>query len=95
MTEILANFEDYILNENNMINYLKYKITSNSNDNKQNKLKERNIIQTMAITFLRGFNLRKSVVLLDEAQNISHLGMKLVLTRIAESKYVIFSSFSA
>ena len=40
MTEILANFEDYILNENNMINYLKYKITSNSNDNNQNKVKE-------------------------------------------------------
>jgi hypothetical protein len=44
MTEILSNFENYILNENNMINYLKYKITTNSKEdfNNNNRLKENN-----------------------------------------------------
>jgi hypothetical protein len=39
MTDYISNFEPYILNTNNIQNYLKYKLKSFQNDNKKNDIK--------------------------------------------------------
>lgn len=55
----------------------------------------KNIIQFRVLNFLRGINFEKSYIILDEAQNASHLQMKTLLTRISDdSKLIIQGDLS-
>ena len=54
------------------------------------KLFDNKIIEVNVISYLRGVNLSRCLVVIDEAQNISKLGMKTILTRISDNcKYLI------
>lgn len=57
---------------------------------KMKKLLDQGIVKIMALTYLRGVNIDDSIVLMDEAQNMSKKSIKTLLTRIGEnSKYFI------
>ena len=57
---------------------------------KREKLVERGVISVMALAYLRGMNIDKSLVLIDEFQNTSAKQMKTALTRIGEkSKFIV------
>jgi len=43
-----------------------------------------------AVTYLRGRSLRRSFVIVDEAQNLEQLTLKTILTRIGEGSKVVF-----
>ena len=54
------------------------------------KLVELEIIKPLAIAYLRGVNIDRSIVLFEEAQNSTTRAMKTVLTRIGfDSKFII------
>lgn len=53
-------------------------------------LKMEGYIETLALSFLRGWNVDNAILVLEEAQNMSPLQMKLLLTRIGfNSKFFI------
>jgi PhoH-like ATPase len=43
-----------------------------------------------AVTYLRGRSLRKSFIIVDEAQNLEQLTLKTILTRVGEGSKVVF-----
>jgi len=59
-----------------------------------NKLKERQYIITIALQFARGINIDNSIVILEEAQNISIQDLKLFLTRLGENSIYIINGDS-
>jgi len=59
-------------------------------ERKVNKMKDRGLIQVMALAYMRGVNIDKAIVIFEEAQNATPRQMKTFLTRLGEdSKYII------
>jgi phosphate starvation-inducible PhoH-like protein len=54
-----------------------------------NILKERKIIETLPIAYLRGVSIDDSIIIVDEIQNITHDNMKTILTRLGENSKLI------
>lgn len=54
------------------------------------KLEENDFIEFIALAHIRGMNIENSIMIMEEAQNMSPLQMKTLLTRIGkDSKYII------
>lgn len=53
------------------------------------KLQEQGIIEVQPLTFLRGRTIDNTIIIVDEAQNISYDNMKTILTRIGENSKII------
>lgn len=68
---------------------IKYKVAINRDkeafDNKVEEFSKKYNINYEAMNFLRGGTIKNKLVIIDEAQNISISGMKLILTRIGEN----------
>lgn len=63
-----------------------YKLIGNKiSDN----LKEQGIIEILPIAFIRGLSIDNSIIILDEAQNVSFDNMESILTRIGENSKLI------
>ena len=54
-----------------------------------NKLQEQGLIEVQPLAFLRGRTLDNTIIIIDEAQNISYDNMKTALTRIGENSKII------
>ena len=54
------------------------------------RLRELKTIEEMPIAYMRGINLDKSVVIVDEAQNISRENMRTIMTRLGRDSKMIF-----
>ena len=54
-----------------------------------NTLKEQNIIEVLPIAFIRGLSIDNSIIIVDEAQNISFDNMESILTRIGNNSKMI------
>lgn len=52
-------------------------------------LKEQGIIEVLPIAFIRGLSIDNSIIIVDEAQNISFDNMESILTRIGENSKMI------
>lgn len=52
-------------------------------------LKQKQLIEFQSTSFLRGTTIDDSIVILDEAQNLSYMELKTVLTRIGENSRII------
>ena len=63
-----------------------YKLIGN---NLSNSLKEQGIIEILPIAFIRGLSIDNSIIIIDEAQNISIDNMESILTRIGENSKMI------
>lgn len=53
-------------------------------------LKNKNLVQFMTTSFIRGITLRDSVVIVDECQNMSFHELDSIITRIGEGSRIIF-----
>ena len=53
-------------------------------------LKQKNIVEFMTTSFIRGITLRDAVILIDECQNMSFHELDSIITRIGENCRVIF-----
>ena len=53
------------------------------------KLVEQGVIEIQPLTFLRGRSIDNTIIIIDEAQNISFDNMKTILTRIGENSKII------
>lgn len=58
-------------------------------------LKGKNLIDFQPTSFLRGTNIDNSIIILDEAQNLSYMELKTVLTRVGENTRIIICGDSA
>tara|TARA_R110000787_G_scaffold27478_4_gene76032 strand:- start:10367 stop:11110 length:744 start_codon:yes stop_codon:yes gene_type:complete len=54
------------------------------------RLRELKTIEELPIAYMRGINLDKSVIIVDEAQNISQENMRTILTRLGKDSKMIF-----
>ena len=54
------------------------------------KLRELKTIEEMPIAYMRGINLDRSIIIVDEAQNISQENMRTILTRLGKDSKMIF-----
>ena len=54
------------------------------------RLRELKTIEEMPIAYMRGINLDKSIVIVDEAQNISRENMRTIMTRLGRDSKMIF-----
>jgi phosphate starvation-inducible protein PhoH and related proteins len=54
------------------------------------KLRELKTIEEMPIAYMRGINLDRSIIIIDEAQNISQENMRTILTRLGKDSKMIF-----
>lgn len=54
------------------------------------ELRAKEIIEVMPIAYMRGINLDNSIVIIDEAQNISIENMRTILTRLGSNSKMIF-----
>lgn len=63
-----------------------YKITGKG---VSDKLKGHGIIDVLPIAFIRGMSIDNSIIIVDEAQNISQENMKSIMTRIGENSKMI------
>lgn len=67
--------------------YLLYKLLGKQ---KVDNLVSKGKIEIMALSYIRGINIDNSIVIVEEAQNMTKRSMKTLLTRIGEnSKYII------
>tara|TARA_R110000851_G_scaffold48370_4_gene116997 strand:- start:4534 stop:5271 length:738 start_codon:yes stop_codon:yes gene_type:complete len=55
-----------------------------------NKLRELKTIEEMPIAYMRGINLDKSIIIVDEAQNISVENIRTIMTRLGKDSKMIF-----
>ena len=53
-------------------------------------LKQKNIVEFMTTSFIRGITLRDAVILIDECQNMSFHELDSIITRMGENCRVIF-----
>ena len=53
-------------------------------------LKNKNLVQFMTTSFIRGITLRDSVVIVDECQNMSFHELDSIITRVGEGSRIIF-----
>lgn len=56
-----------------------------------NKLQELGLIEVQPLAFIRGRSIDNTVIIVDEAQNLSYDVMKAVLTRIGENSKIIIT----
>lgn len=69
---------------------IRYIISKIIGQRRTDKLIERGLIEFTAVTYLRGVNIDDTIVLFDEAQNVSRKGIRTLLTRIGEnSKFIV------
>jgi len=54
------------------------------------RLRELKTIEEMPIAYMRGINLDKSIIIVDEAQNISQENMRTIMTRLGRDSKMIF-----
>jgi phosphate starvation-inducible PhoH-like protein len=54
------------------------------------QLQSHNIIQALPIAYMRGINLDNSIIIIDEAQNISVENIRTILTRLGTDSKMIF-----
>jgi phosphate starvation-inducible PhoH-like protein len=54
------------------------------------RLRELKTIEEMPIAYMRGINLDKSIIIVDEAQNISTENMRTIMTRLGKDSKMIF-----
>ena len=54
------------------------------------KLRELKTIEEMPIAYMRGINLDRSIIIVDEAQNISQENMRTIMTRLGRDSKMIF-----
>ena len=54
------------------------------------KLRELKTIEEMPIAYMRGINLDRSIIIVDEAQNISQENMRTIMTRLGKDSKMIF-----
>ena len=54
------------------------------------KLRELKTIEEMPIAYMRGINLDKSIIIVDEAQNISVENIRTIMTRLGKDSKMIF-----
>tara|TARA_R110000824_G_scaffold294113_1_gene482417 strand:- start:10136 stop:10879 length:744 start_codon:yes stop_codon:yes gene_type:complete len=54
------------------------------------KLRELKTIEEMPIAYMRGINLDRSIIIVDEAQNISQDNMRTIMTRLGKDSKMIF-----
>lgn len=59
-------------------------------DRAYNKLKEQNLISFMVTSHVRGLTLEDSIVIVDEAQNMTDMELNSVMTRIGKNSKIIF-----
>ena len=53
-------------------------------------LKQKNLVEFMTTSFIRGITLRDAVILIDECQNMSFHELDSIITRMGENTRVIF-----
>ncbi len=53
-------------------------------------LTELKMVESLPIAYLRGINIDNAIILIDEAQNITHDNMKTILTRLGENSKMVF-----
>ena len=54
------------------------------------RLRELKTIEEMPIAYMRGINLDKSIIIIDEAQNISQDNIRTIMTRLGKDSKLIF-----
>lgn len=54
------------------------------------KLRELKTIEEMPIAYMRGINLDRSIIIVDEAQNISQENIRTIMTRLGKDSKMIF-----
>jgi len=54
------------------------------------KLRELKTIEEMPIAYMRGINLDRSIIIIDEAQNISKENIRTIMTRLGKDSKMIF-----
>ena len=54
------------------------------------KLRELKTIEEMPIAYMRGINLDRSIIIIDEAQNISQENIRTIMTRLGKDSKMIF-----
>jgi len=54
------------------------------------RLRELKTIEEMPIAYMRGINLDRSIIIVDEAQNISQENMRTIMTRLGRDSKMIF-----
>ena len=54
------------------------------------KLRELKVIEEMPIAYMRGINLDRSIIIIDEAQNISQENIRTIMTRLGRDSKMIF-----
>ena len=54
------------------------------------RLRELKTIEEMPIAYMRGINLDKSIIIIDEAQNISQENIRTIMTRLGKDSKMIF-----
>jgi len=59
-------------------------------DRAYNKLKEQNLITFMVTSYVRGLTLDDSIVIVDEAQNMTDMELNSIMTRVGKNSKIIF-----
>ena len=54
------------------------------------RLRELKTIEEMPIAYMRGINLDRSIIIIDEAQNISRGNIRTIMTRLGKDSKMIF-----
>jgi len=54
------------------------------------RLRELKTIEEMPIAYMRGINLDRSIIIIDEAQNISRENIRTIMTRLGRDSKMIF-----
>ena len=54
------------------------------------RLRELKTIEEMPIAYMRGINLDRSIIIVDEAQNISQENMRTIMTRLGKDSKMVF-----
>ena len=57
------------------------------------QLRKSNVIEWLPIAYVRGVNIDDSIVIVDEAQNLSMDNFKTIITRIGQGSKIIFLAF--
>ena len=54
------------------------------------RLRELKTIEEMPIAYMRGINLDRSIIIIDEAQNISRENIRTIMTRLGKDSKMVF-----
>lgn len=53
-------------------------------------LKQKNMVEFMSTSFVRGLTLNDCIVIVDESQNMSHMELHSIMTRLGDNSKIIF-----